>query len=56
MTDSSFAAGQVEKGFRALDAVEDVDRLVELERRVDALEKRFKEIISQLAWLVEVTP
>jgi hypothetical protein len=35
---------------------DDAGRLRDFEVRLDALEKRIEEIISQLAWLLEVTP
>jgi uncharacterized protein YceH (UPF0502 family) len=56
MTDSGFAAGQVEKAFRSLSTVEDADRLVEIEARLDALERRIEELASRLAWLLELSP
>lgn len=56
MTDSGFAAGQVEEAFRALSTVDDVDRLVQLEARLDALERRVEELASRLAWILECSP
>lgn len=56
MTDSGFATGQVEEVFRALSTVEDADHLVQLEARLDALERRIEELASRLAWLLELSP
>jgi uncharacterized protein YceH (UPF0502 family) len=56
MTDSGFAAGQVEEALHALDAVKDPDRLVQFEARLDALERRVEELASRLAWLLELSP
>jgi hypothetical protein len=56
MTDSGFAAGQVEKAFRALSTVEDAARLVQFEARLGAVERRVEELASRLAWLLELSP